>query len=244
MGLFRKAQLAIWGIAAGLLVIIASGCLKSMDSTGANNNNRAFVSLLHLAPYAPSLEVYISNQKASQPILPGTFSSAYSALTPGNFPLALKKANADSVVAALPAMDYDSMKYYTILVYNDQPTSAKAVRIYDDFSVLNSNNSFYRFFHMIPNLNMDVDMYLDNVKVETGRQYADNAIFPFYNEFLPKEAGSHNIQVKKAGTDSLIYQVSTTFTERNAYSIILKGLAPASGVTGGSIDVVVLQARN
>jgi len=123
--------------------------------------------------------------------------------------------------------------------------SVKAVRIEDDFSVITSNTSYTRFFHASPGL-MDVDLYVDNVKVETGRSYADNVFGTFYNEFVPGTAGNHQLQVRKSGTDSLIVQTNTTFFERNAYTIILKGLPPnyPSGVTASTLELVVLPATN
>jgi hypothetical protein len=243
MVLFRKTSIAVWGTAVCLLVM-ASSCLKSIDTTNSNNNKRAFISLLHLAPSGPSLEVYLNDNKSSAAILPGAISSAYSAITPGMFTIALKKAGSDSVVASLPALVYDSLQFYTLLIYNDQPTTVKAVRIFDDFSVISGNSAYYRFFQMSPNLGMDVDLYMDNVKIESSRQYADNVTMDFYNEFFPKEAGNHSFQVRKAGTDSLIVQSNTTLTERNAFTIILKGMAPTSPATTGTLQLTVLQAAN
>jgi len=230
--LLRKKSLAVWGTALCILVMV-SGCLKSLDAP-SNANNKAFISLLHLAPTGPTLEVYLNSNKASQPIVPGAISSAYSAVTPGNFAIAFKKANSDSVVASLPASSYDSMQYYTLLIYNDQPTTVNVLRIHDDFTAITTSNAYCRFFHVSP-----------NVKVDADRSYADNVTSSFFDDFEPFSPGNHLFQVKKAGTDSLIIQTNTTLVERNAYTIILKGLAAgnAPGATG-NLDLVVLQASN
>lgn len=234
----RKFNFVLGGVV--VLAVVFSSCLKSVEQQPAEK--KAYISLMHMAINAPAVEVYVSGTKSSQPIVPGSYSSAYSAVTPGTFDIAFRKANSDSLVAAVGTASYDSLKYYTLLVYNDQPTSAKVMRIADDFSDLGTGpQCIYRFFHLAADMPA-VDLYLDNVKVMSNREYADNATQTLFNEFSAQNAGNKVIQVKKAGTDSVITSTNAIFYQNNAFTVFLNGLANKNGVN--SLKVDVLQASN
>lgn len=124
------------------------------------------------------------------------------------------------------------------MLYNPDSTHAQALRIEDDFSVLNTTQTFYRFFHLCPDVG-DVDLYFDNTLIESGRQYADIATTTYYNQFFAKTPNTYSIYVKKAGTDSVIAQSSSvSFTAANAYTIFLKGIKNGSGTNLLSVDVL------
>ena len=236
---FRKINFFTGSIALALLVFTLTGCLKKLDPP--SNDPKSYISIMHMASRAPSIEVYLNDQKASQPILSGVFSSAYSGVTPGFFDIGFRKSGSDSVVASIPSQFYDSAKYYTLLLYNDQPTSAKAIRIVDNFSVLTQAQAYYRFFHLSADA-PDVDLYLNSVKVQSNRQYLDNISNTTYNGFVSYSPGSFSIEVKKAGTDSVIAQTSANMFQANAFTIFLNGLANLNGTNTIGLDV--LQASN
>jgi Domain of unknown function (DUF4397) len=236
----RKLNFVWSGVVILSFALIFSGCLKSIDQTPPEK--KAYISLMHLAPKAPALEVYVSGTKSSTAIAAGSFSSAYSAVTPGIFDISFKKASSDSVVASIGAAIYDSLKYYTLVVYNDQPNSAKALRITDDFSNIGGASAYYRFFHMSAEIPA-VDLYINNSKVQTDREFADIALSPAYNSFSAYAPGSYSVQVKKAGTDSVIAQTSATLFQSNAFTIFLDGLVNNGGVSS-TIKLDVLQATS
>jgi hypothetical protein len=86
----------------------------------------------------------------------------------------------------------------------------------------------------------DVDVYFNDEKWEVGRQYADNAFGSYYNQFQQKPGNTYNITVKKAGTDSVVAQTSTTLANYQAYTVFLKGTI--GGTTTNELGIKVLQA--
>lgn len=236
----QVSKKVIAGVGAVVFTLLLSGCLKDVQNTPATP--KTYISVMHLAPRAPSVDIFFNDQKASTAAFaPNTVSSYYSALEPQLFGVTIKKTGSDSVVAAIAPDIYDSLKYYTLLIYNTDSTHAAAVKIQDDFSGLNQDKAFYRFFHMSPDIG-PVDLYFDNNKIELGRQYADNTPSYYYNQFLQLSPASYTISVKKAGTDSLVGQTtSATLSAANAYTIYLKGLP---GVTTGNnaLGINILQA--
>jgi hypothetical protein len=197
---------------------------------------------MHLAPRAPSVEVYFDNTKASSAIGYGMVSPNYSALEPDAFSISFKKASSDSVVAGLGTALYDSLRYYTLLLYNTDPTHVGAMRIEDNYANLTSDKSFYRFFHMSPDIG-NVDVYLDNTIIESGRQYADNEFGNIYNEFTSITPNTHSVIVKKANSDSVIATLSSvSLSAGDAFTLYLKGIVGGTG--SNAIMVDYLQAAD
>jgi hypothetical protein len=146
------------------------------------------------------------------------------------------------VVASLGNDIYDSLEYATLLLYNSPfGSGVEAERINDDFSTLSNTLSSIRFFHVSPGL-MPVDVYFDNTKIINGRQYVDNVMNPSFNLFTTRDPGFYNIIVKKAGTDSVITQASTTLEQAQAYTFLLSGVPGAVGDNALALDI--LRASN
>jgi hypothetical protein len=119
---------------------------------------------------------------------------------------------------------------------------AQAVRIEDKFGNLTSGKSYYRFFHASPDVNA-VDLYVDNVKTQSGRGMADNASQESLNTFGDINQGSHTFEVKLAGTDSVLATKSfVDLTAGNAYTLYLRGLK--SGTGSSQLSLELLRAAN
>jgi hypothetical protein len=222
--------------ALSFLTVVLSGCLK--ESASSSSTPKTYISLMHLASRAPSIEVYFDATQKSSAISSGTVASGYSAIDPATFAINFKKAGSDSLVASLGTSRYDSSKYYTLLLYNYDSTHARAVRIIDDFTVLSSTKAVFRFFHMSPDIG-DVDLYFDNNLIASGRQYADNTISDYWNQFAETTSATVNVYVKKAGSDSVIAQASSVYLNvQNAYTIYLKGIKGGTGTNAIGVDVL------
>jgi hypothetical protein len=198
---------------------------------------------MHLAPTAPSLDVFFNDTKVSNiPFAPGTTTGAYNQIEKGSFTIKFKKAASDSIVSQLPMAQYDSLTYYTLLIYNLQANGpANAVRIKDDFSVLTSDKSYYRFFHASPNT-AAVDFYIDNVKMQSGRSTADNTGNDDFNKFAATNPGNRTIVVKLAGTDTVVATLNdASLVQGNAYTFYLKGLQGGSGSSALSVGLLRAQ---
>jgi hypothetical protein len=238
---FRKRNLVFYSALATIALVVLSSCLKSVDTTPPKK--QTYISLLHLAPAAPAVDVYLNNTKSTAtPIPSGSFFSRYSALDVNSYTIAFKKGGSDSVVASLGSAIYDSLEYHTLLLYNSPfGSGVEAERITDDFSTFSNQLANIRFFHVAPGL-MPVDLYFENTKVSSGRQYVDNVMNPYFNLFTTRDPGFYNIIVKKAGTDSVITQTSTTLQQAQAYTILLSGMPGAVGDHALAVDI--LQASN
>ena len=228
-------RLAIAAIALSTL----SGCLKSEDPVPSEP--KSYVSILHLAPTAPPLDVYINNDRVSNtPFSPGNITPSYNPIDKGTFSIKFKAASSDSVVAEIPLATYDSLGFYTLFIYNVQANGpANAVRIEDSFSGLDPYKPHYRFFHASPNTG-EVDLYLDNVKIESNRSHTDNLSNDQFNEFSGTSGGTHTLQARLAGTDTVLATAYAELVQGNAYTFFLKGLDGGTGNT--QLALIVLRA--
>lgn len=222
--------------------LFGTGCIKS--TTPQPIAAKTYISVMHLAPTAPSIDVFFNTNKvSSNAFTPGAVSAAYNALDKGLFAITLKKAGTDSIVATIPSMPYDSLRFYTILVYNlFRNGPAEAVQIEDDFSRLNISKTLFRFFHASPDLG-GVDLYIDNSKIQTNRRLADNAGQATLNNFEEGIIGFHSLQVKLTGTDSVVAsRDNVEFLAGNAYTLYLKGLGGGTG--NNALRLEILRAVN
>jgi hypothetical protein len=234
---FRNRTLLLQTALLVLAAALFAGCLKSVENTPPKP--QTYISILHMAPAGPAVDIYLNGKKSSSSAMPsGTYFIRYSPVDPGIYTIDFKKDGTDSIVASIPADIYDSLGYSTLLLY-DQPggNGVDALRIEDDFSQFNVDKAHIRFFHLSPGL-MPVDLYFNDSKIASNRQYADNTFNPYNNQFVQHDPNYYTISVKKANSDSLITQTTVNLQAAQAYTIMLNGLPGQSGDKGLAIDVL------
>ncbi len=217
-------------------ILLMNACVKGVSSPPPKK--KTYVNIMHMAPWSPAVEVYFNDLKVSQVVNPGVSSQLYEGFDPKTYAIKFKKASTDSLVASLPGEVYDSLKYYTLLLYNESQTSVKAFRIQDDYSNLTLTQAFIRFFHFSPNTG-PVDLFIETAKASADRVYTDNLGNASYNAFTTQQPGGYNIAVKRSGTgETLATALNVVFQQGNAYTIYLSGLDGVIGVGGLSVRVI------
>lgn len=236
----RKRNYLLLASIACLSVFTLSSCLKGSSNTTTPPPAITYISLMDMALQSPSADVYFAGSKVnSAPITAGTWTSAYSSLTPGIFDVAFKKFGVDSLMASIPSQSYDSAQFSTLILYNDQPTSTKAFRTIDDFTGLTYDKPYIRFFHLSQNTPA-VDFYMNGTKLSSNRQLADNLNNPNYNSFTASTNGIYTIQAKLAGTDSVVASATNqALLSGDGYTIFLTGLAHGTGSNALSLGLLM-----
>ncbi|MDP4151392.1 MAG: DUF4397 domain-containing protein, partial [Bacteroidota bacterium] len=161
---------------ACLLILSAgwAGCLKTNSTPPPTDANKStYIVLMNLAPYSPPTEVYLNDVKSTPAIPAGTVSSAYAHIAPAAYDVKFKVAGGDSLLSEIPAASYDSMSFYTLILYNDSVKGpARSARISDNYSMVTVGNAYYRFIHMCPE-EPPVDLYLNGNLMQQHRTLAD-----------------------------------------------------------------------
>jgi Domain of unknown function (DUF4397) len=228
----------IW---SSIILVFASafgGCIKSTPATTATPV--CYVSVMNEAPYSSVADVYFNGVLVSPTggIAPGQFSSEYGSVKPGVYTIDFKVTGTDSLLYELPAAEYDTSNFYTLILYNTAPKSpaVAAASILDNFSSVTATSAYYRFFNLSPDI-PSVDLYLSGVESQINRTPADNISNLMYDEFQAVNATTYSVQVKSSSTDSVLATANgTTLTEGGVYTIFLEG------TSAGGVSISVLPA--
>lgn len=206
--------------------LTGSGCSKAVPPANTTAPPTTYVVFMDLAAWSDSTEIYLNNLKVTSPVAPGGFNSTYEHLLPGVYDIQFDVAGTDSVLANIPSSSYDSMNFYTVILYNNDTTAktASAIKILDDFTQVTTQYTYFRFLNFCSSL-PPVDVYLavgqgQPVMVESAVA-ANSPGNPLFQQLSPE---TYTIQLKKAGTDSVVFtSYANLFEAGNAYSIIFCG---------------------
>jgi len=197
-----------------------------MKTGTSTMNSASYLSVINEATYTGTTQVYFDNTLVTvqQGISAGTYSTQYGRIKPGTYDVKFVNSAVDTTMGLIPAAVFDTLDFYTMIVYNPpgMGSASQAIKIWDDFSNLSMSNTNYRFFNLCADY-PDVDLYLNNNLVQQGRMTADNAVNQTLNGFLAIPSGNYTVTVKKAGTDSVISTMNTGLFQGDAYTIFLGG---------------------
>lgn len=217
----------------GIISQMTVSCAKTGMSSSTSGPAISFITIMNLAPYGDSTSIYF-NGSVYPTIYPvTTYSDTYFSLASGIYDVQFKTSNSsDSLLAEIPASPFDSLGDYTLILYNDTAHGkVKTVKIIDNFSTVTSSSAYYRFFNMATDM-PSLDLYINNVKVQSNRTVADNVQNTLYNNFQPISDGYVSIQVKQAGTNLVVANTLTgTLNLGEPYTIFLQEALSSSGIT-------------
>jgi Domain of unknown function (DUF4397) len=216
---------------AGFLALAVgwTGCTKMASTASSSTGNGVtYIVLMNMAPYSPPAEIYLNDIKATSTVAAGTYSTSYAHITPAVYDVKFKVSGGDSLLSEIPASLYDSLSFYTLILYNDAINGpAKSIKIADNYNGVTVNSAYYRFIDMCPET-PSLDLYLNNNLVQQARKTADIVSYTNLTQFQAVVPTMYSVQLKKAGTDSVVYSVANAeFIGGNAYTIFLSGSANA-----------------
>jgi len=234
----RMQNLGWTSLCLVFIALCGSGCSKASSTT---TSAVTYLSIIQGAPFSNAANVYLNDTLITNSAFnPGTFSPKYGTIRPGSYSVKFKKAGTDSLFDQLPSSSYDTLNFYTLLLYNDATTkAAHALKIFDDFSsVANNSYAYYRFFNLAPDWPR-VNFYIGGNLAQANRTPADNAVSTSLNSFNAIASGSIVLSVKDATTDSvLVTSPSLTLTSGTPYTVWITGTKAQNNL---SINVLPAQ---
>jgi len=233
-------KLACLAVLLSFVLFMQMGCSKAGSTL--TSSVRTYLTVINASAISSNLIVLLNDTPATVAggIAPGKYSKEYGPWRPGTFDVKFEAATTDSLLAEIPGTLFDTLNFYTLLVYSLPQTGVvKATSIQDDFSTISSTQANYRFFNLC-STHPKVDLYLNTTVVQQGRTTADNNSNFTFNGFQPATPGTYTITAKTAGTDSVIVSVSNiSLGLGNAYTIFLSGV---DGSSSNPLLLNVLQA--
>lgn len=177
--------------------------LISVDNATANEGD-ARVRVVHLSPDAPDVDVRVDGGLAFAGI-PFQGVTDYAALPAGTYQVQVEPAGADNagpfVIDAELTLNADTD--YTVIA-SDVLANITPIVLVDDNTAPAAGFGHVRFFHGSPDAPA-VDIALTN-----GPVLIPNASFQDFTGYLPVPAGSYNLEVRLAGTDTVVLTLPGT----------------------------------
>jgi Domain of unknown function (DUF4397) len=222
----NNRQHLIWSSIILVFVLAAFGCNKAGLSSSTTTPAVCYVSVMNEAPYSSACDIYFNGTIVSPSggIEPEQFSSQYGAVVPGIYTVDFKVTGTDSVLYELPATEYDTSSFYTLILYNTASGSPAvgAARIVDNFSSVTTTSAYYRFFNLCPDMD-SVDLYLNGTETQPDRTPWDftNASNNAFQAVNPQE---YSVQVKHSLSDSALASINAAaMAAGSVYTIFLEG---------------------
>jgi hypothetical protein len=218
-------------IAASAIALGFAGCSKDDKSTNPQMSN-AHVLVVHASPDAPGVDLLVDNVKINSQALTFPNNTGYLAVASGNRNI---KVNASGTTTSVinANLDFSSDMSYSIFAIDTLASIAPLV-IEDNLGAPASGKSHVRFIHLSPNAPA-VDITLTDGTVVFG-----NKAFGQYTPFTPLNAGTYNLQVRLAGTSTVVLNLPNIVLENGKiYTVFAKGLVGGSGDQALGAQIVV-----
>lgn len=215
----------IWNV-VGLMALssIFISCDKDDDET---ETSQARVMVVHASPDAPAVDVRINNTVTLSNVAFPT-NSNYTPLNAGN--TNIKVAPTGTTTNVIDAnVDFQANMNYSVFAI-DSVTKIKAVVVTDNLTAPPSGKSHVRFFHFSPNAPAVDIAVAGGPVVFTNRSFNDQASNNALANFTPLDAGSYNLEVRLAGTSTVVLSVpNVTLTSGKIYTVFAKGFVGGTG---------------
>lgn len=205
--------------AAGALALAAVSPVSAADGD-------AMVRVLHASPDGPNVDVYVDDAAVLTDV-PFKALSDYVALPAGEHQVRVTPAGdaATAVIDAAVTVEADTK--YTIAAIN--PVASIEAKVLVDDPSPTADASLVRIVHLSPDAG-PVDVAPDG-----GDALVDGLAFPDDTGYVELPAGSYDLEVRAAGTDTVALDLPAITVEAGtAYSVFAVGSAEA-----GSLDAVI-----
>lgn len=213
---------AILLTAAALL----SSCSKDEDIAQAN------VLVIHASPDAPGVDLLVDDVKQNTSALTYPKNTGYLKVNAGarNFKINVA-GTTTTVINANVTLEQD--KSYSVFAI-DSVSKISAVVVADDLSTPASGKAHVRFIHLSPNAPA-VDIAVDG-----GAVVFPNTSFKVGTAFAPLDAGTYDLEVRVAGTQTVALDLDPINLEAGKiYTVFAKGFLTADGAQALGAEIIV-----
>jgi hypothetical protein len=219
-------------LALGLVSALA---LSSCDNSATGNpfapTLKARIMAVHASPNAPAVDLLVDNVVAGTGLaFPGN--TAYLNVNAGTRNLKINVTGTSTTVinADLPVAAGSS---YTVFAA-DSVSKIAPVVLTDDLTAPASGKAHVRFVHLSPNAPA-VD-----VAVTSGPVLFANKSFKGYSAFTPVDAGTYNLEVRLAGTSTVVLPLpGITLAAGKIYTVFAKGFVGNAGAEALGAQIIV-----
>lgn len=226
----RLTKIALM-VSALAIIMAISGCGKEDKSTSPQLSN-AHVLVVHASPDALGVDLLVDNVKVNSAPLTFPNNTGYLSVAAGNRNIKVNAAGTStSVINA--NLDFTSDMSYSIFAIDTLASIAPLV-LQDNLATPASGKAHVRFIHLSPNAPA-VDITLTDGTVVFG-----DKSFGQYTPFTPLNASTYNLQVRVAGTQTVVLNLPNIVLDNGKiYTVFAKGLVGGSGDMALGAEIIV-----
>jgi len=222
-------------ITLAALAFTAASCDKDDDDD--NDMGTAQVMVVHASPNGPAVDVRVNNAVAvSNLAYPNN--TAYTAVNAGSTNLKVSPAGTTTYVIDANVNLAANTNYSVFAI--DSVSKIKAAVVSDNLAAPAAGKAHVRFFHFSPNAPA-VDIAVSGGPVLfSNRTFNDQSTNNSVIGFTPVDAGTYNIDVRPAGSSSVVLAVpGVKFEAGKIYTVFAKGFLGGTGAQALGAQVIV-----
>ncbi|MCO6473067.1 MAG: DUF4397 domain-containing protein [Melioribacteraceae bacterium] len=230
-----------------IYTVMAQGTLSGDDSYPFNvrtyvDNNQgisfvdlevatANVKVVHASPNAPAVDLLLNDAVVGTGL---TFpnNTGYLNINAGTQNIKVN-VSGTSTTAIEGDILFDAYKDYSVFAVNNV-SSIEPLILEDNLAMPASGKAHLRFIHLSPDAPA-VDITLTNGMVLFG-----NVSFKSYSEFTPFDAGTYDLQVRLAGTETVVLELPGVMLEnQDIYTVFAKGFVNGTGDQALGAQIII-----
>jgi hypothetical protein len=219
----------------GIMVMmgVLTSCSKE-DDVMAPATARLMV--VHASPNAPAVDVRVNNGVAlSNVAYPAN--SNYSSIGAGSTNIKVSPTGSTNYVIDA-TVDLKSNMNYSVFAI-DSVAKIKAAVVTDDLTAPAAGKAHVRFFHFSPNAPAVDIAVTGGPVVFSNRMFNDQATNNALQNFTPLDAGTYNLEVRLAGTNTVVLSLpNVMLTAGKIYTVFAKGFVGGTGMQALGAQVI------
>ena len=199
-------------------VVMVLGLVAVMATSAFAAEGKARVRVVHASPDAPAVDVWVNGAPAFKNA-PFKGITSYAELAGGNYDVQVVPAGATTPVVIKGALGFGTDKDYTVIALGKLANIAPLV-LEDNNAIPENGKAHVRFVHASP------DAPAVDIAVKNGPVLFKNIAFKGVGEYLPVAAGTYDLEVRLAGTNTVVLSVpGVKLDNQTVYTIFAMGLA-------------------
>lgn len=227
----KKIFVNVFSLVTVLLAFTA--CNKDDNN---NEMSKSQVMVVHASPNAPNVDVRINNSVALTNVAYPT-NSNYSVVNSGSTNIKVSPTGTTNYVIDA-TVNLEANKYNSVFAI-DSVSKIKAAVVTDDLSAPAAGKAHVRFFHFSANAPA-VDIAVTGGPVLfSNRKFNDQATNASLASFTPLNAGTYNLEVRAAGTNTVVLALpNITLTAGKIYTVFAKGFLGGTGAQALGAQII------
>jgi len=203
-------RLMVFSVVAVLVLAMATTALAA--------DAKARVRVIHASPDAPAVDVWVNGAKAFTNA-PFKGITQYAELAGGDYDIQVVPAGATSPAVISGKLGFGAGKDYSVIAVGKLANIAPLV-LEDNNALPEAGKAHVRFIHASP------DAPAVDIAVKSGPVLFKNVAFKGVGEYLPVAAGTYDLEVRLAGTNTVALSVPGVKLEnQTVYTVFAMGLA-------------------